>query len=277
MPRPLIGFLFLILGLALLPITSTILSAVGDVFHDQPQQAEKAKENLPLPPHAPSTGWSHAGVFGTYDRAALQRGYQVYKEVCSACHSLKLLNYRNLADLGFSEAEVKAIAAQAQVSDGPNDQGDMFDRPARPSDFFVGPFANEKAARASNNGALPPDLSLIVKARQGHEDYVYSLLTGFGRNPPAGETIAKGMNYNPYFPGHQIAMPPPLMEGAVTFADGTKATIEQEARDVAQFLTWASEPKMEIRKQTGVAVILFLSVFAFVMYRLKRSVWKDLH
>lgn len=236
-----------------------------------------AQEASVLPPHDPPGGWPHQGAFGTYDRAALQRGFQVYKQVCSVCHSLKLLSYRNLADLGFNEAEIKALAADATVQDGPNDNGDMFDRPGRPSDAFVKPFPNDQAARAANHGALPPDLSLIVKARKGHESYVYSLLTGFGQTPPADEKIAKGMYYNPYFPGHQIAMPPPLTADAVTYADGTKATVEQEARDVAQFLTWASEPKMEVRKQTGLKVILFLIVFAGVMYGVKRKVWSKLH
>ena len=239
----------------------------------------RAEETNALPPHGPSagTGWPEDGPFGTYDRAALQRGFQVYKQVCSACHSMKLLSYRNLADLGFTPNEVKAIAADYSVTDGPNDNGDMYQRPGRPSDAFVKPFANDQAARASNNGALPPDLSLIIKARHGHEDYVYSILTGFGRTPPDDEKIAAGMNYDPYFPGHQIAMPPPLTDGAVTYADGTVATVDQEARDVVQFLAWAAEPKMEVRKQTGARVMIFLVVFAGVMYLLKRSIWKKLH
>ena len=236
-----------------------------------------AAESNALPPHQPPAGWSQQGPFGTYDRAALQRGFQVYKQVCSVCHSLKLLAYRDLADLGFNAAEIKALAADATVHDGPNDNGDMFDRPGRPSDAFVKPFPNDQAARAANHGALPPDLSLIIKARKGHEDYVYSLLSGFGQTPPDKEKMGAGMYYNPYFPGHQIAMPAPLTDGAVTYADGTKATVEQEARDVSQFLTWASEPKMEVRKQTGLKVVLFLIVFAGVMYSVKRKVWSKLH
>ncbi len=237
----------------------------------------QASESNVLPPHRPMAGWPQEGAFGTFDRAALQRGFQVYKQVCSTCHSLKLLSYRNLADLGFNEQEVKAIAAESKVTDGPNDQGEMFERPARPSDAFVKPFANDQAARAANNGALPPDLSLIVKARHGGEDYIYSLLTGFGLSPTHGEKIAEGMTFNPYFPGHQIAMPPPLQADSVTYADGTQATIEQEARDVAQFLTWAAEPKMEARKQTGARVVLFLVLFAGVLYLLKRSFWTRVH
>lgn len=235
-----------------------------------------AEENV-LPPHSPSGGWPEDGAFGTYDRAALQRGFQVYKQVCSICHSMKLLSYRNLADLGFSEAEVKALAAEASMHDGPNDNGDMYDRPGRASDTLVAPYPNDNAARMANGGALPPDLSLMVKARKGHEDYVYSILTGFGRPLPPGEAMGKGMNYNPYFAGHQIAMPAPLKDDSVTFADGTKATVEQEARDVTQFLAWAAEPKMEIRKQTGLKVVLFLIFFAAVMYGVKRRVWKKLH
>jgi len=255
-PRVLVSAICFVLGLVALPAL--------------------AGENS-LPPHGPSSGWPEQGVLGTYDRAALQRGYQVYSQVCSTCHSMKLLAYRDLSQLGFSEAEVKAIASNYQVSDGPNDQGEMFQRPARPSDTFVSPFPNDQAARAGNAGALPPDLSLIVKARQGNEDYIYSILTGFGQTPPANETIAKGMNYNPYFVGHQIAMPPPLHEGAVSFADGTPATVDQMAKDVVQYLAWASEPHLEERHETGIKVILFLIVFAGVMYGVKKKVWAKLH
>ena len=220
--------------------------------------------------------WPHSGLFGTYDRHALQRGFQVYKEVCSACHSMNLLSYRNLRAIGFTEEEVKAIAAQYMVTDGPNDQGDMFERPALPSDRFKSPFANEKQARAMNNGALPPDLSLIVKARKGGEDYIYSLLTGF-HEPPAGMTIPEGMHYNPYFAGGQIAMAAPINEGICTFADGTEASVDQMARDVTQFLAWAAEPHMEQRKRLGLQAMLFLLVFAGVMYAAKRKIWRKLH
>ena len=254
---------------SVLAIAGVLLLTAGSAFAHDHSDA--------LPPHSPPGGWPQAGMFGTYDRAALQRGFQVYKQVCSTCHALRYLSYRDLADLGFNAAEVKAIAADYQVQDGPNDQGEMFQRPGRPSDDFVKPFANDQAARAANGGALPPNLSLIIKAREGHEDYVYSLLTGFGQMPQQGEVIASGMNYNPYFPGHQIAMPPPLSDNSVTYADGTKATIEQEARDVVQFLAWAGEPHMEDRKRTGLKVLLFLAVFAAIMYGVKRSVWKDLH
>ena len=220
--------------------------------------------------------WSFDGLFGTYDRAAALRGLQVYRQVCSTCHSLNLIAFRNLEDLGLSEAQVKEIAASYQITDGPNDQGEMFKRPGRPADHFPPPFPNEQAARAANNGALPPDLSLIIKARDGHADYVYSILNGFKPTPP-GVTLAPGMNYNVAFPGHQIAMPPPLADGAVDYPDKTKATVPQMAHDVVTFLAWASEPHMEARKRMGVKVILFLLVLTGMLYAVKRKVWADLH
>ncbi|MFZ5792222.1 MAG: cytochrome c1 [Pseudomonadota bacterium] len=231
-----------------------------------------AEEEIELPRQR----WSFEGFFGTFDQAAQQRGFQVYKEVCAACHSLSLVAYRNLEQIGFSEDEVKAIAAQYNVTDGPNDQGEMFERPARPSDHFVPPFPNPQAARAANNGALPPDLSLIVKARKGGADYIYGLLTGF-TEPPADMQIAEGMNYNKVFPGHQIAMPPPLSEGAVTYADGTKATVEQMAHDVTTFLAWTAEPELDARKRMGVKTILFLIVLTGMLYAVKRKVWAEVH
>lgn len=221
--------------------------------------------------------WTFHGMFGTFDRAALQRGYQVYTEVCSACHSLKLLSYRNLTGIGFSLDQIKKIAAEFEVTDGPNDEGEMFQRPALPSDRFVLPFPNDNAARASNNGALPPDLSLMVKAREGGADYVYGLLTGYKEEAPAGIELGEGMNYNLYFPNHQIAMSPPLAEDAVEYADGTKATFEQLVSDVTTFLAWAAEPELEERKRLGIKVMLFLLVLTGMLYAIKRSIWKDLH
>lgn len=219
--------------------------------------------------------WPHQGMLGTYDRAALQRGFQVYKEVCSACHAMKHLSYRNLADLGYKPEEIKAIAAQYTVTDGPNDDGEMFERPAVPSDRFRSPFKNDKAARAANNGALPPDLSLIIKSRAGGEDYIFALLTGY-EAPPAGFALQPGMTYNAYFSGQQIAMAKPLNDGQVTYSDGTAATTEQAARDVAQFLAWAGEPHMEERKRTGLKALLFLLVFAGVMFAAKKKLWARL-
>jgi ubiquinol-cytochrome c reductase cytochrome c1 subunit len=234
--------------------------------------AEAAGEAEPLLRQS----WPHQGIFGTYDRAALQRGFQVYKEVCSACHGTKYLAFRNLRALGYTEEEVKAIAAEYTVIDGPNDQGEMFERPARPSDRKPSPYPNEQAARAANNGAYPPDLSLIVKARAGGENYVYSILVGY-EEPPAGVTVPDGMYYNKYFPGHFIAMPPILQPDGVTYADGTRATISQMARDVTQFLAWLAEPKLEERKATGIKVMLFLIVLTGLLYAYKRRVWADVH
>ncbi|MCF8468122.1 MAG: cytochrome c1 [Sneathiella sp.] len=220
--------------------------------------------------------WKHGGIFGTYDRAAAQRGLQVYREVCAGCHGLALVAFRTLTDLGFSGEEVKAIAAQSDFLDGPDASGDMFERPGKPSDRFPSPFANEQSARASNGGAYPPDLSLITKARASGDDYVYSLLTGYGEAPEDIQ-MAEGMNYNAYFPGHQIAMPAPLSADAVEYSDGTPATVDQMAHDVTVFLTWAAEPKMEQRKNIGLKVILFLLVLAGIFYAVKRKVWSDLH
>jgi ubiquinol-cytochrome c reductase cytochrome c1 subunit len=224
----------------------------------------------------PELHWSFNGVFGTFDRAAVKRGFQVYKEICSNCHSMNLLHYRNLADLGFSEDEIKQIAGSVKVTDGPNDNGDMFERPGKASDPFKAPFANPQAARAANNGALPPDLSLIAKARLGGADYIHAILTGYS-DPPPGFKLQQGMNYNKYFPGHQIAMPPPLSDGAVTYADGTPATVDQMASDVATFLTWAAEPNLETRHRIGLKSILFLLVLTGMLYAVKRKIWAAVH
>lgn len=220
--------------------------------------------------------WSFGGIFGTFDRAELQRGLQVYQNVCASCHGLKHVAYRNLGDLGYTDPEVKAIAGEKQVMDGPNDEGEMFERPAKPSDRFVSPFANAAAARAANGGALPPDLSLIVDARKGGADYVYAVLTGY-KDAPAGVKVPDGMHYNTGFPGHQIAMPPPLFPDGVTFGDGTPATIAQQAKDVTAFLAWASEPNLEQRKRAGVMTILFLLVFTGLLYATKRKIWAAIH
>lgn len=226
--------------------------------------------------YIPDVKWSFDGPFGTYDRAALQRGLQVYRQVCAACHGLDHKSYRNLADLGYSEAQIKAIAAEYTVTDGPNDDGEMFERPARPSDKFKAPYLNEKQARSVNNGAYPPDLSLITKARAGGADYVYGVLTGYAE-PPHGVTLQPGQHYNKTMTGHIIAMAPPLADGAVMYEDGSPATVDQYARDVAHFLTWAAEPEMEDRKRMGVKVLLFLAVFAGIMYATKRQIWSDKH
>ena len=227
--------------------------------------------------------WSFNGFFGSFEQPQVKRGFQIYKDVCSGCHSMHLLAYRDLHDIGFTEDEVKAIAEEVQVQDGPNDAGDMFDRPGRPSDHFKSPFANEQQARASNNGALPPDLSLIAKSRAGagflgHDgaDYIYSLMTGY-EEPAADVKVPEGMHYNKAFKGHQIAMPPPLSDGAVTYADGTEATLDQEAKDIAVFLTWAAEGNLEERHRTGIKAVLFLVIFTLLAYATKRRVWASVH
>lgn len=226
--------------------------------------------------HPEAQDWQFTGLFGKFDVAAIQRGLQVYLEVCSACHSLNQIAYRNLLDLGFNADEVKAIAAEYEVTDGPDDNGDMFERPARPSDKFVLPFANEKAARASNNGAFPTDLSLLAKAHPAGPDYIYAVLTGFD-DPPDDVELGDGMNYNPYFSGKQIAMAQPLFEDSVEYSDGTKATVENMARDVANFLHWTAEPEMEDRKRIGWKVVLFLLVLSALLYATKRKVWSSVH
>ena len=245
----------------------------------------------------PKVKWGFEDVFGTYDRAAAQRGFQVYKEVCAACHSLSLVAYRNLMDLGLSENAVKAIAAEVQVPDI-GDDGSAIERPARPSDRFRKPFPNEAAAAAANQGKAPPDLSVMVKAREGGATYLFALLTGYddynklsaddkkriddylkakSGDPKAKFEIGKDENFNKHFDGFKIAMAPPLADDKVTYADGTKATVAQQAADVTEFLAWTSEPHLEDRKKTGVRVILFMLVLAGLLFMVKRSVWADKH
>ena len=226
----------------------------------------------PMPKHK----WSFNGITGTFDRAALQRGFKVYQEVCSGCHSMKLLYYRDLIDIGFSEVEVKAISAEYTVLDGPNDEGEMFMRPAIPADRMPAPYANDNAARAGNNGALPPDLSLIAKARPNGPNYLYSLLSSYG-DAPNDKEVPDGMYYNAAYPGHLIAMPQPLYGDDVEFSDGAATSIEAVSADLTQFLMWAAEPKMEVRKRIGVAAVFFLSIFVIFSYLAKRRIWADVH
>lgn len=233
--------------------------------------ARAAEEAAPL-----RRSWSHDGLFGTFDRAAAQRGFQVYREVCSTCHGLEYVAFRNLEALGFTEDEVSVIASEYQIADGPNDQGEMFERPGKPSDHLPPPFPNPETARLANGGALPPDLSLITKAREGGADYVFSILQGY-EEPPAGEEGQEGLYYNPYFPNHWIAMPPPLSDGMVEYADGSSTSVEQMASDVAVFLSWAAEPTLEERKETGLKVILFLVILTGLFYATKRRIWARAH
>jgi len=269
------------------------LVVAGGLLIGGMQNARAEEQEAP-----PGNKWSFAGPFGKYDRGSLQRGLKVYKEVCSNCHALSYIAFRNLADPGgpgYSEAQVAALASEYKIKDGPNDQGDMFERPGRAADYFPSPFPNEQAARASNGGAAPPDLSLITKARSYERgfpwfvfdfvtqyqeqgpDYVAALLQGFQDNPPADFKLPEGSYYNKYFPGHAIKMPKPLQDGQVTFDDGAPATVAQYAKDVTSFLMWAAEPHMEARKQLGFQVFVFLIIFVGLMYFTKKKVWADAH
>ena len=221
------------------------------------------------------TDWSFKGLFGKFDRGALQRGYQVYTEVCASCHSMKYVSYRNLGEKGgpeFSEAEVKAIAASFELTDGPNADGEMFTRPAKPSDKFVMPYENVKAAQAANGGAYPPDMSVLVKARGGGVDYIYSLLQGY-EDPPSGVTLDDGVYYNKYMYGNKIRMAAPLSDDLIEYGDGTKATVEQMSKDVTTFLTWAAEPELEERPSTGVKVIIYLILLTTLVYLSMKKIW----
>ena len=219
--------------------------------------------------------WNFEGVFGTFDRASLQRGYQVYQEVCSGCHSMQHLSYRNLSEKGgpeFTKEEAKAIAAQFEVTDGPNEDGEMFTRPARLSDKFVSPFPNVKAAAAANGGAYPPDMSVLAKARKGGADYIYSLLMGY-EEAPTGYELDDGVYYNKYMAGNKIKMAEPIYEDAVQYSDGTKATKEQITKDVTAFLVWAGDPHLESRHKMGFKVFFYLIILLTLVYLSKQKVW----
>ena len=219
--------------------------------------------------------WSFEGVFGTFDRASLQRGYQVYQEVCSGCHSVQHLSYRNLSEKGgpeFSPDEAKAIAAQFEVTDGPNEDGEMFTRPARLSDKFVSPFPNVKAAAAANGGAYPPDMSVLAKARKGGANYIYSLLMGY-EEAPAGYELDDGVYYNKYMPGNKIKMAEPISDGIVEYADGTETSKAQIVKDVTTFLVWSADPHLEERHKMGFKVFFYLIVLLTLVYLSKQKVW----
>ncbi len=221
------------------------------------------------------TDWSFKGLFGKFDRAALQRGYQVYTEVCASCHSMKYLSYRNLSEEGgpeFSEAAAKAIAASFDVKDGPNADGEMFTRPGKLSDKFVMPYDNVKAAQAANGGAYPPDMSVLVKARGGGVDYIYSLLQGY-EDPPSGVTLDDGVYYNKYMYGNKIRMAAPLSDGIVEYGDGTNASVEQMSKDVTTFLMWAAEPHLEARHQMGFKAIVYLIILTILVYFSMKKIW----
>ena len=219
--------------------------------------------------------WSFKGLTGKFDRPSLQRGYQVYKEVCSSCHSMKYLSYRNLGEPGgpeFSIEEVKAIAASVEVEDGPDSQGEMFTRPGRPSDKFVSPYPNMNASIAANGGAYPPDMSVLVKARSGGSNYIYSVLMGY-EEKPEGFVLDEGVHYNKYMSGNKIKMSKPLVDDIVEYTDGTQATEHQMAKDVTTFLTWAAEPELEERHKTGVKVMLYLILLTILVYLSMKRIW----
>ena len=217
--------------------------------------------------------WSFEGIFGTFDRAAVKRGSQIFFEVCNGCHSMDMVAYRNLVEIGMDEEFVKNLAAEYEVEDGPDDEGEMFMRPARLADRIVAPFANEKAARSANGGAFPPDLSVITKARMGGVDYIYSLMVGYKDEAPEDVELAEGTSYNEYFPGHQIFMAQPLFDEAVEYDDGTPMTLDQHAKDIVTFLAWAAEPELEERKALGIKVMIYLIILTAMLYALKRRIW----
>ena len=219
--------------------------------------------------------WSFKGLTGTFDRASLQRGFQVYKEVCSSCHSMQYLSYRNLGEPGgpeFSEAEVKAIAASFEIQDGPDSQGEMFFRAGKPSDKFKSPYPNKQAAIAANGGAYPPDMSVLVKARKGGANYIYSVLVGY-EDPPPGMKLDDGVYYNKYMVGQKIKMPNNLIDGLVEYSDGTDSSMEQMAKDVTTFLAWAAEPELEVRHKTGIKVMIYLILLTVLVYLSMKKIW----
>ncbi|MBV0900047.1 MAG: cytochrome c1 [Wolbachia endosymbiont of Fragariocoptes setiger] len=230
-----------------------------------------AEEFKPLP-HK-KINWKNKGISGYFDRESIQRGYKVYKEVCAACHSMNKIAFRNLQDIGFSEEEVKQIAASYQIKDGPNDLGEMFERPGIPSDYFLNPFESKEAAAAANNGAVPPDLSLIIKARHDGQNYVYSLLTGY----KGGEQDENGLYFNPYFATGKLAMAPPLSEGLVQYDGDKEATVDNMAQDVVNFLQWAAEPELEHRNKLGFKVVSYFIILTIFFMLTNKKVWSNLY
>lgn len=269
--------------------TLLALALAGTLAGLAPAAAQEHEQPVP-----PRQQWTFSGPLGHFDRGQLQRGFRVYKEVCAVCHGLKMVAFRNLEDLGYSEAQVKTIAAEYKIQDGPNDQGEMFERPGRPADYFPTPWPNENAARARYNG-VPPDMSVLAKARtyergfpwfifdmftqfqeQG-PDYIHALMVGYKEKPPAGFSLPPGSFYNEYFPGHALAMPPPLSDKRVEYTDGSPTTVDQYAKDVTAFMMWAAEPHLETRKRIGLQVMVFLIVFAGLLYFTKKRVWANAH
>ena len=254
-------------------VGATLMGAVAFLVAPSTFVSSAAAQDAPT---LPAQKWSFSGPFGTFDLASAQRGFQIYSEVCSNCHSMSQLSYRELAGIGVTPEQIKAIAAAVQVPSGLNDRGEPVEGPGTPASTFRRPFPNDKAARAANNGALPPDLSSIVNAREGGADYVYGILTGYA-TPPADIKMGDGMMYNKFYPGHQIAMPQPLQDEQITYADGTPNSLDQEAHDVVTFLAWTSNPEMVERKRMGVRIALFLVLMTGVTYAVKRQIWADVH
>jgi len=245
-----------------------MFSGVGGAVAYKLDQDVKAELTL----HAPSLAWSHSGPIDSLDHASIRRGYQVYKQVCAACHSMRYLAYRNLVGVSHTETEAKAEAEESQALDGPDESGEMFMRPGKLSDYFPRPFANDAAAAAANNGAIPPDLSFITLARHGGEDYIYHLLNGYC-DPPAGIELREGQNFNPYFPGGAIGMGAPLYNEIIEYDDGTPATQSQLSKDVCTFLTWAASPEHDMRKRMAIKCLSMLTIMAGLSYYIKRSKW----
>ncbi len=247
------------------------LMYVSNFGFKAPEPVSHAKKEMPKPQQ-----WSFDGPLGTFDKQSIQRGYKVYKEVCSACHSMKLVAFRNLKGAGFSDAEIKAIAADYTYPSVGED-GSNVDRKGLPSDHFKSPFETKEAAAAANGGAAPPDLSLMAKAREDGPNYIYSILTGYGKTPPSDLQVPSGKYFNPYYSGQVISMPQPLKENQVDFQDGTKATISQEAHDVVNFLQYTAEPEMELRKRMGLKVVVFLGIMTVFFYIAKLRIWARVH
>jgi ubiquinol-cytochrome c reductase cytochrome c1 subunit len=291
-------FTSIVLVAAIAGIGAGSATAAEDA-HDLGEAVHHAVEHSHFPVLKPAEqSWSFAGVFGKYDKAQLQRGLKVYKEVCSACHSMKRVAFRNLEDLGYTEAQIKAFAGEYEVQDGPNADGEMFTRKAVASDYFPSPFPNVEAAAAANGGAAPPDFSLLAKARgvergfpqflydmiplvggyqEGGPDYIHALITGY-QEPPAGVQVAEGTHFNPHFAGGiALKMAPPISDDQVTYDDGTPTKLDQYATDVAAFMMWAAEPKLEERKRTGFMVMLFLLALTGLVYLTKRAVYAGKH
>ena len=249
-------------------ITSIIIITISLLFLQNQSIAAETPKLL-------KNDWTFKGLFGKYDRASLQRGFQVYTEVCAACHSMQYLSYRNLAEPGgpeFTEDEAKFIAASFEVLDGPNTEGEMFTRPAKLSDKFVMPYENIEAAKAANGGAYPPDMSVLAKARKGGADYIYSLLLGYD-DPPAEIKLDEGVYYNKFMYGNKIKMPVPLSDGLVEYSDGTEATEEQMAKDITTFLMWSAEPHLETRHKTGFRVIVYLIILSILVFLTMKKIW----